>query len=252
MRQTRATNEAHATKTASRRRVAMLAVTVFVAATVPLALAAPASRARAGAIPPASHFSATVDNVWFPLRPGTRYIYAGGKDGLPSRDVVTVSHRVRTIAGVPCAVVFDRLYLRGRLRERTTDWYSQDSHGNVWYFGENTAELDTHGKVTSTEGTWTTGVDGAQPGIYMPADPTLGQSGRQEYYKGHAEDHFKVIGLFHTVTGATGRNALLTEETTPLEPGTLDHKLYVRGIGTVLEHTERGGSEHAELVALTR
>jgi len=99
----------------------MLAVTVFVAATVPLALAAPASRARAGAIPPASHFSATVDNVWFPLRPVARYIYAGGKGGLPSRDVVTVSHRVRTIAGVPCAVVFDRLYLRCSLRERTTD-----------------------------------------------------------------------------------------------------------------------------------
>ena len=190
-------------------------------------------------------FSANVDNPWFPLKPGTSYRYAGVKDGQRSRDVVTVTSRVRTIAGVPCVTVDDRLYLRGRLRERTTDWYSQDAHGNVWYFGEQTAELDAHGRVTSTEGTWRAGVDGAKPGIYMPARPRLGKSGRQEYYKGHAEDHFRVIGVL-------GKNAVLTEEWTPLEPGVLDHKLYVRGVGTVLEHTERGGDEHAELLSITR
>jgi len=190
-------------------------------------------------------FSANVDNPWFPLKSGTSYRYAGVKDGQRSRDVVTVTSRVRTIAGVPCVTVDDRLYLRGRLRERTTDSYSQDARGNVWYFGEQTAELDAHGRVTSTEGTWRAGVDGAKPGIYMPARPRLGQSGRQEYYKGHAEDHFRVIGVL-------GKNAVLTEEWTPLEPGALDHKLYVRGVGTVLEHTERGGDEHAELLSITR
>ena len=190
-------------------------------------------------------FSANVDNPWFPLKPGTSYRYAGVKDGQRSRDVVTVTSRVRTIAGVPCVTVDDRLYLRGRLRERTTDWYSQDARANVWYFGEQTAELDAHGRVTSTEGTWRAGVDGAKPGIYMPARPRLGKSGRQEYYKGHAEDHFRVIGVL-------GKNAVLTEEWTPLEPGVLDHKLYVRGVGTVLEHTERGGDEHAELLSITR
>jgi hypothetical protein len=202
-------------------------------------------------VPPATAFSATVDNVWFPLVAGTRYTYVGVEDGLRSRDVVTVTHAVRRIGGVPCAVVEDRLYLRGRLRERTSDWYSQDSRGNVWYFGEETAELDPDGHVTSTEGSWTAGVEGARPGIYMPAHPRLGQTGRQEFYKGHAEDHFKVIGLFSTVTGVPGKNALLTEEWSPLEPAILEHKLYVRGIGTVLEHTERGGDDHAELVAIT-
>jgi len=211
-----------------------------------------AAALTAGPTPAASTYTATVDNPWFPLRPGVRYVYAGVKDGQPSRDVVTVTHRVRSIAGVPCVVVRDRLYLRGRLRERTIDWYSQDSRGNVWYFGEQTAELDAHGRVTSTEGTWTAGVDGARPGIYMPARPRVGETGRQELYRGHAEDHFKVLGLFRTVNDAGRRSALLTQEWTPLEPGTLDHKLYVRGVGTVLEHTERGGDEHAELVAITR
>jgi hypothetical protein len=202
-------------------------------------------------MPPASSFSTRVDNQWFPLRPGSRYLYTGVKDGKPSRDVMIVMHQTKTIIGVPCVAVSDRLYLRGRLEERTTDWYSQDSRGNVWYFGENTAELDAHGHVTSTEGTWTAGVDSATAGIYMPAHPRVGQTGRQEYYKGHAEDHFRVIGLFGAVNPLGTKNALLTEETTPLEPGTVDHKLYVRGIGTVLEQTQKGPNERNELVSFT-
>src|SRR5207245_6624945 len=101
------------------------------------------------ALPPPSSFSTHVDNPWFPLKPGTTYVYVGIKDGQPSRDVVTVTHKTKTIAGVPCAVVEDRLYIRGRLEERTTDWYAQDKAGNVWYFGESTAELDRNGRVKS-------------------------------------------------------------------------------------------------------
>jgi hypothetical protein len=218
-----------------------------------LSLVAPAAAAHgAGSIPAASSFSARVDNPWFPLLPGTRYVYTGVKDGERARDVMVVTHATRTIAGVRCVTVDDRLYLKGHLEERTTDWYSQDARGNVWYFGERTAELDARGHVTSTEGTWTAGVGGAQPGIYMPAQPQVGESGRQEYYKGHAEDHFKVIGRFNTVSPRGAANTVLTEETTPLEPGTVDHKMYVRGIGVVLEQTERGPNERNELVSVTR
>jgi hypothetical protein len=211
----------------------------LVICTLALACAAPAT-----AMPPASTFSARVDNPWFPLRPGTRYVYTGVKDGKPSRDVVAVTRRTRTIAGVPCVAVDDRLYLRGRLEERTTDWYSQDTAGNVWYLGEATAELDARGRVTSTEGSWLAGVGGARAGIFMPADPRVGASGRQEYLRGHAEDHFRVVARL-------GANAVLTKEWTPLEPGVLDHKLYVRGVGTVLEQTEKGGDERNELVSIT-
>jgi hypothetical protein len=220
--------------------------------TVVLGAAALGSAAGAAAAPSAPHFSARVDNPWFPLRPGTRYLYTGVKDGQQSRDVVTVTRRVRTIDGAPCVAVEDRLYLRGRLEERTTDWYSQDDRGNVWYFGERTAELDRHGRVTSTAGTWTAGVDGAKPGIYITADPRVGQSRRQEYYRGQAEDHFAVVGRFRTVLRGGIANAVLTKEWTPLEPGVLDHKMYVRGIGTIYEQTERGGNERNELVSVTR
>jgi hypothetical protein len=199
-------------------------------------------------------FSAHVTNPWFPLRPGAVYVYSGVKDGKAARDVVTVTHAVKTIQGAPCVVVRDRLHLNGKLEERTTDWYSQDRRGNVWYFGEATAELDARGRVTSTEGSWQAGRDGAKAGIYMPARPVPGRFGRQEFYKGQAEDHFRVLSRRATITVpyTTSRHALLTKEWTPLEPGVVDHKYYVRGIGTALEQTVKGGDERLELVSVTR
>ena len=225
--------------------------------TLILVLVIVATLAGSGAVSAASAapamspgFSARVDNPWFPLKPGTTLVYRGTKDGKAARDVVTVTHQTKMIDGVPCVVIKDRLYLNGRLAERTTDWYTQDSKGNVWYYGEKTAELDRQGHVTSTEGTWQAGVDGAKPGIYMPAHPRVGQTFRQEYYKGHAEDHFKVLDLHASVTSPyrSSENALLTKEWTPLEPGVIDHKSYIRGIGTVLEETVKGGTERLELV----
>jgi hypothetical protein len=211
--------------------------TLILTAAAVLALAGAAHGAR-------PQFSAQVTNQWFPLKPGSRYVYTGIKDGQRSRELFTPTHRTRTIDGAPCRVVDDRLFIRGKLAERTTDWYTQDASGNVWYYGEETATLDKRGHVTSTEGTWRAGVHGAQPGIFMPAHPRVGRRGRQEYYKGHAEDHYEVLSIL-------GTNAVLTKEWSPLEPGVVDHKLYVRGIGTVLEQTERGGNERNELVSFT-
>ena len=199
-------------------------------------------------------FTANVTNAWFPLRPGSVYRYRGIKDGEPSREVMTVTRKTKTIDGAACVVVSDLLYIRGKLEERTSDYYTQDAKGNVWYFGEQTAELDANGKVKSTSGTWTAGVDGAKPGIFMFAHPSPGRSARQEYLQGEAEDHFQVLSM--TVSAAVPfksfRGAMLTKEWTPLEPGVIDHKYYVRGIGTVLEQTVKGGDERNELVAFTR
>jgi hypothetical protein len=211
------------------------------------------SSSVAASINPAD-FSSRVDNPWFPLKPGTTYVYRGIKDGQPSRDVLKVTHKTKEIQGAACVVVQDLLYIRGKVHERTTDWYTQDKDGNVWYFGEQTAEFDKQGRVTSTEGTWQAGRNGAIPGIFFPANPKLGRSGRQEFYKGHAEDHFEVVGLNVTVKVPymSSKRALLTKEWTPLEPGVLDHKFYVRGIGTVLEQTVKGGNERNALVSFQR
>jgi hypothetical protein len=147
---------------------------------------APAAQAR---------FVSQVDNPWFPLKPGTVYRYRGSKDGQPSNEVFTVAHGTQVVQGVRCTVVHDLLYIRGRLHERTTDWYAQDASGNVWYYGEATAELNARGKVISRAGSWRAGVNGARAGIYMPGNPRPGHGGRQEFYRGHAEDQFTVVSL---------------------------------------------------------
>jgi hypothetical protein len=223
-----------------------------IAALATACVGATASLAAPSAPPVEGGFAPRVDNHWFPLRPGTTDLYRGIKDGQPSRDVFTVTRRVKVIQGIRCTVVRDRLYLHGRLEERTQDWYAQDKAGNVWYFGEATAELNPNGSVKSTEGSWQSGVDGARAGIFMPAHPHPGQSGLQEFYEGHAEDHFRVLSLTaHVRTpGASSKAALLTREWTPLEPGVVDHKLYIRGIGTVLEQTVKGGDERNALIAV--
>jgi hypothetical protein len=218
-----------------------------------LALAA-AAPAPAGPTFDPSQFVRTVDNPWFPLIPGSSYRYVGSKDGKPAVDIFRVTKRTKTIVGIQATVVDDRLYLDRKLEEKTSDWYAQDRAGNVWYLGEATAELDSHGKVRTTEGSWETGVNGAQPGVFMPAHPRVGQGGRQEFLKGQAEDHFRVLDLTARVSVpfiSTGR-ALKTKEWTPLEPGVVDTKYYVRGIGTVLEQTVKGGSELSRLVSFHR
>jgi len=223
--------------------------------TAAAALVAAASLIAAGAADARQpRFVHRIDNPWLPFRPGSVFVYRGVKDGKASRDVVSVTTHTRTIDGVRCVAVDDRLYLRGALEERTTDWYAQDAQGNVWYFGEATAELDATGHVTSREGSWQAGLHGARPGIVMPAWPRVGQTFRQEFYKGHAEDHFEVLSLSASVhvPYTSSRKALLTKEWTPLEPGVIDHKLYLRGIGMVEELTVKGGDEHGSLVSYRR
>lgn len=212
---------------------------------------ATASAQRALATSTPRGFSPRVDNQWFPLVPGARYVYAGERDGVQVREFVTVSASTATIGGYPARLVYDRSYEHGHIAERTTDYYTQDRFGNVWYVGEDTAELDAKGHVTSTEGTWRAGTHGAKAGIFMPARPRLGRAFRQEFYKGHAEDHFRIVGIFRGVGGQQPQT-LLTEEWTPLEPGVLDHKTYVRGIGDVTENSVKGGNEHMELVSVQR
>jgi hypothetical protein len=88
----------------------------------------------------------------------------------------------------------------------------------------------------------------------MTARPMVGQSRRQEFYKGHAEDHFAILTLHARVSVPyiSSNRALLTKEWTPLEPATLDHNYYVRGIGNVKEVTVKGPLERSELVSVQR
>ncbi len=233
--------------------------------TTPPAASSAAPRATSGAGPTTApsrrptaptdpaNFVGTVTNRWFPLIPGQVRVYEGVRDGRAAHEVFTVTRQTKTILGVTCTVVHDVLTLDGRPAEETDDWYAQDQAGNVWYFGEETATLNPDGSVKTREGTFQAGVDGAQAGIYATAAPRLGVDYRQEYYKGHAEDHFAVTDLGVPVKVRFGNfpNTVRTKEYTPLEPAVIDHKYYVDGIGVVKEESE-DGSERLELVSFTR
>jgi hypothetical protein len=205
-------------------------------------------------LPPARDFVRTVDNPWFPLEPGTVLVYKGEGEGVAARDVFRVTRAKKLIEGIRATVVFDRVFERGRVVERTHDYYAQDRAGDVWYLGEDTATLKPDGRVDSREGTFRAGRDGARAGIFMPAHPRVGDGGWQEYYVGHAQDRYVVRSLsVHVRTPAARSNrAMRTQETTPLEPGVVDRKVYVRGIGTVREQTVKGGNERYRLVAVRR
>jgi len=198
-------------------------------------------------------FTATVDNPWFPLKPGAKWVYAGTESGDRTRDVVFVTDRTKTIAGVQCVVVSDNVYTNGTLSETTHDYYAQDQRGNVWYFGEDTAELNKHGHVTSREGTWLAGSHGARPGIVMQSHPKVGASYAQEHYAGHAEDHARIVatGARISTRAVTSSQVLVTVEWTPLEPKVREHKYYVRGYGQVKEDVFRGGHETSSLISYT-
>lgn len=201
-----------------------------------------------------ARFTTRIDNPYWPMRPGSRWTYRqvdprGGK----RRVEVTVTDRTRTILGVAARVVHAVLTVDGRLVEETDDWYAQDAEGNVWYLGGETREhLDD--TVVTTKGSWQAGVDGAQPGILLPAHPRPGMAYRQERYDGRVEDRARVLGLGMRAKVPYGffRHVLITKESTPLEPSVLEHKFYAPGVGPVLAITVTGGSGREELLRFDR
>lgn len=205
-------------------------------------------------LPPPSEFAGEVDNLFFPLIPGTRFEYRSDTDEGVETTIVEVTNQTRTILGIVTTVVRDRVYLDGDLTEDTYDWYAQDGAGNVWYLGEASCEI-VDDQCVSTEGSWEAGVDGARAGIQMWGDPALhqGKTYRQEFYQDVAEDIAKVVRLDVTVSVPYGTfsGCLVTMDGNLLEPGVVEHKYYCPGVGLVLEVEPRGGRSRLELQAVT-
>jgi hypothetical protein len=196
-----------------------------------------------------SRFSAAIDHPYWPMPPGTVWVYREGDQ----RIEVTVTERTRTVMGVETRVVHDLVTEDGVPVEDTFDWYAQDDDGNLWYFGEDTTEFED-GEPAGHAGAWEAGVDGALPGILLPAEPEVGMTYRQEYDAGEAEDRAEVLSLDEDVNVPFGdfSGALETEDTTPLEPDVVEHKYYARDVGPVLAMTVGGEGEREELVGFSR
>jgi hypothetical protein len=194
-------------------------------------------------------FTTEIDNPYFPIVPGSRRVFREtDAEGAVRRVVVTVTNDTKTIIGIDARVVHDVVTEDGQITEDTYDWYAQDSDGNLWYLGEDTKEFE-NGKLKSTEGSWEAGVDGAQPGIIIPANPQPGMTYREEYYTGQAEDGAEILSLTAHADVPYGvfDDVLQTRNFTPLEPDLVEEKFYASGVGPVLEITVTGGSDRTEL-----
>ena len=204
----------------------------------------------------ASAFNQVKENKYFPLRPGTTYFYEAMTDEGVETGVFMVTSQTETILGVPVTVIHDMEFLDGDLVEDTFDWYASDRFGNVWYFGEDTREIED-GEIVSTSGSWRAGEDGAMPGIIMLANPQVGIEYAEENRPGHAEDRARVLSLNRTVKASskwphastawpftwnlfsppsrTFHNVLRTRNWNPLDPDVVEWKYYAPGVGAILE-----------------
>lgn len=195
-------------------------------------------------------FVETIDHPYNPLHVGSRWIYRStGEDGEVERIEVEVLDERRVVMGVSTVVVHDVVSVDGDVVEDTYDWYAQDRRGNVWYFGEDTTAYEDG--EADIAGSWKAGVDGALPGIVMPARPAVSDIGyRQEYYPGEAEDMGEIIAIGGSATTPAGDfdDVIVTRDWTPLEPDVVEEKTYARGVGLVHESKPTSPDEVVELI----
>ncbi len=202
-------------------------------------------------------FSVSIDNPYWPMIPGSEWVYRETDTrGTNQKVVVEVTDETKMIAnGIEARVIRDTVTKDGAPVEITDDWYAQDNAGNIWYLGEYVTNYK-NGKVVGHGGSFEAGVDGAQPGIAMPADPDPGLSYRQEYYKGQAEDRAAVITIgeerVQVPLGYFDRGILMTRDLVPTEPKVQELKFYAPNVGPLLSvHTDGNGSR-AELISYSR
>lgn len=201
-------------------------------------------------------FTTKIDNPYWPMSPGSRWVYSeGDTTGAKEKVVVEVTNKTKRIAnGIEARVIRDTVSENGVPVEVTDDWYAQDKDGNIWYLGEYVTNYKD-GKVVDHAGSFEAGVDGAQAGIAMPANPKPGMAYRQEYYKGEAEDKGAVVSVgeehVEVPFGFFDKDVLMTRDLVPTEPKVQELKFYAPGVGPLLSVHTDGAGGRAALVRYT-
>lgn len=197
-----------------------------------------------------NNFVSNVNNKYFTLKPGKKFVYEKRNDEGLERIEVVVVDETKQVMGINMTVVWDRVWLNNELIEDTEDWYAQDKDGNVWYFGEDVNNYE-NGKLQDHKGAWEAGVDGAKPGIIMLANPQVGDSYRQEYYKGKAEDMADILSLDKKVVVPYGtfEDCLQTRDWSRIDQSANEYKYYCPNVGfVVMEESVKSGQGKVELV----
>jgi hypothetical protein len=204
-------------------------------------------------------FSTKIDNPYYPLTPGDRRVYREtAPDGTKNRIVDRVTNRTKLLAnGITARVIKSKVTDRaGKLVEFTEEWFAQDRAGNVWYFGEDTTSYE--GGKPDKHGSFEAGVNGAEPGVQMPAKPKAGMRFRLEGgYKTGAADHTEILSVGKEQIEVPFRHfgrgrIVMMRDTTPLEPKVSELWFYARGVGGVLALDISDGDNREELVSFRR
>jgi hypothetical protein len=192
--------------------------------------------------------TSVVANPYLILTPGYTRVYNSPTEVI----TITVTHDTAVILGVTCIVSRDTARdPDGNLIEDTVDYFAQDVTGNVWYFGETTAEYEG-GLPVSVEGTFKAGVERAKPGIAMLAVLPSGQLYREEFALGTAEDMARVISTTasESAPAASCRaSCLQTDNFTPIAPSAGETKYYAPGIGEIVAFPASDPTQREVLVS---
>src|SRR5882672_2391828 len=189
----------------------------------------------------ASEWATTGKNPFFILEPGYFTILEGKEDGKDVRLESNVQNETKKIAGVECRVVVEKAFENGQLKEVARDYYAFSTKtASVYYFGE---DVDNYkdGKIDNHNGSWLAGEKNARYGLLMPGIALLGSRFHQEIAPGHGMDRLEIVGQREPTDAPAGRfeHCVKVEETSPLQPGLKDYKLFAPGIGVV----EEGGAK---------
>jgi hypothetical protein len=195
-------------------------------------------------------FTTRIDNPWWPMRPGSRWVYRGtDEEGTVSRSTVTATGQTKTIAnGILATALRDRVTEDGELVEDALEWYAQDAAGNVWYLGEDVKDYED-GRLAGTE-SWEAGAGGAQPGVVMPGRPRVGTRFRENHIPGDPGDRFEILSRREQAETRLRHfdDVVLIKQTTPERRRSLEYSFHARGVGLVLSLEIAGGSDRLELV----
>jgi hypothetical protein len=170
--------------------------------------------------------SPTGRNPYFILEPGYQLVLQGREGGENIELTITVLQETKKIGDIETRVVEEKETANGKVKESSKNYFAISKGTNsVYYLGEDVGKAWVHGEK------------GAQIGLFMPGLPLLGSRHYQEIAPGVAMDRAEIVGLSETVETAAGRfeKCLKVEETTPLEPGNKEYKLYAPGVGLVQE-----------------
>ncbi len=199
-----------------------------------------------------SDFSTNITNPLFTLPIGRKLTYEEQTTGGSEKNVIEIANEKRIIMGVETIVYRDKVWKNNQLIEDTKDYLAQDKDGNVWYFGEEVNNYES-GKLVDHKGSWIAGNKGALPGIWIKSQHFVGDSYRQEYYQGEAEDMTNVVAVNKTVKTkkATYKGCVKMYDWTPLEPSSQENKYYCPEVGALVVSEHIGQGDRMELIDAT-